>query len=226
MTERRRVEVATRHIDLEIYAPDETPAPGILLLHELFGLRDYIREDARDLASRGYLVHVPDLFTGGSVRYCVRSLVMSSGRKNREDSGPNQEVHQLLDGLKDDPRCNGRLGMLGMCLSGGFVIQMAKRPDMVAPVLFHHSLGQGDAGLPASESLDTVTRLQGHWARRDVFCPAARRERLAERLGDRLEAHVYDMPHGFRSVSRDLPEAPLVWERTLRFFEEHLAGVR
>lgn len=222
MMDRRRVSVASRDIDLEIYLPAETPAPGLLLLHELFGLRDYIREDAQDLASHGYLVHVPNLFTGGAVRYCVRNLVQTAGRQNRADSGPNLEVHTLLDGLKSDPHCNGRLGMLGACLSGGFVIQMAKRPDMAAPVLYHHSLGQEGAGVPESESLDTVTRLQGHWARRDTFCPAARRERLAERLGDRLEAHVYDMPHGFRSVSRRRPEAPLVWERTLRFFDQHL----
>jgi len=222
MTETRRLPVATRDIEVEIYPPDETPAPGILLLHELFGLRDYIREDASDLASRGYLVFVPDLFTGGAVRYCVRAMVMQAGRDNRETSDPNREVHQLLDALKADPRCNGRLGMLGACLSGGFVIQMAKRPDMAAPVLYHHSLGMKNGGVPDDESLDTVTRLQGHWSRRDVFCPAARRQRLAERLGDRLEAHVYDMPHGFRSVSRGRPEAPLVWQRTLRFFAEHL----
>ncbi|MEM9694914.1 MAG: dienelactone hydrolase family protein, partial [Myxococcota bacterium] len=133
-----------------------------------------------------------------------------------------REIHVLLDTLKADPRCDGRLGMVGMCLSGGFVIQMARRPDMAAPVLYHHSLGQEGAGVPDDEPLDDVVRLQAHFARRDVFCPPRRRRRLEERLEGRIDAFTYDLPHGFRSVARSTEGAALAWERTLRFFDEHL----
>ena len=221
--EKIQVSAQGREIDVEVYAPaGGEPAPGILLLHELFGLLDCYREDAQDLADRGYLVYLPDLFTGGASKYCIRAMVSEAARKNRSTNGPNLEVHDLLDALKADERCNDRLGMIGMCLTGGFVLHMAKRDDMQAPVIYHHSLGLQGSGVPKEESLAEIKVLQGHWAKRDPFCPAKRRNRLINELGDRVEAHVYNMPHGFRSVSRSMKDSALVWDRTLDFFERQL----
>ena len=220
----KTITLPTRQIEVEVYAPAQTSEklPAILLLHELFGILDVYREDAQDLADRGYLVYVPNLFSGGAVKYCIRAMVSKAGRINAADSEVNQEIHVLLDALKADPRSNGRLGMLGQCLTGGYVIQMAKRDDMLAPVVYHHSLGIQGAGVPNNESLDEVRILQGHWATVDPFCPATKRNKLIQQLGDRVEAYTYNMPHGFRSVSRGLPEAKVVWQRTVDFFEREL----
>ena len=218
------ITLPTRQIEVEVYAPASSSekAPAILLLHELFGILDVYREDAQDLADRGYLVYVPNLFSGGTVKYCIRAMVSKAGRINAADSEVNQEIHVLLDALKADPRSNGRLGMLGQCLTGGYVIQMAKREDMLAPVVYHHSLGREGAGVPENESLDDIRILQGHWSSVDPYCPAKRRNQLIEQLGDRVEAYIYNMPHGFRSVSRGLPEAKVVWQRTVEFFDREL----
>ena len=219
----KKVLAQGRQIDVEVYTPPtEQPAPGILYLHELIGLVDSYREDAQELATKGYLVYLPDLYTDGAARYCVRAMVMEAGRKNRSHSGPNLEVHDLLDAMMADARCNGRLGMIGQCLTGGFVLHMAKRPEMKAPVIYHHSLGTEGSGVPDDESLDEVQLIQGHWAKRDPFCPAKRRNKLIRDLGDRLEAHVYDRPHSFRSFMRDSAESRLAWERTLAFFKKQL----
>lgn len=221
--EKRRLVLPERSIDVEVYLPgDGEPSPGILLLHELYGLIDCYREDAADLAARGYLVYVPDLYTDGAARYCIRAMVQSAGRNNRADSPLNREVHAMLDVLKADRACNGRLGMLGACLTGGFVLQMAKRNDMLAPVVYHHSLGLQGSGVPDIENLDDVRILQGHWSKIDPFCPSRRRNKLINALGERVEAHVYNLPHGFRSVSRGLPGSRLVWRRTVDFFEREL----
>ncbi len=220
----KKITLPTRQIEVEVYAPKETSesVPSILLLHELFGILDVYREDAQDLADRGYLVYVPNLFDGGAVKYCIRAMVSKAGRSNAADSGVNQEIHVLLDALKSDPRSNGRLGMLGQCLTGGYVIQMAKREDMLAPVVYHHSLGIEGVGVPKKESLDDIRILQGHWANVDPFCPKSKREKLIQQLGDRVEAYTYNMPHGFRSVSRGMPEAKVVWQRTVDFFDREL----
>ena len=117
----KTITLPTRKIEVEVYAPAQTSekVPAILLLHELFGILDVYREDAQDLANRGYLVYVPNLFSGGAVKYCIRAMVSKAGRINAADSEVNQEIHVLLDALKADPRSNGRLGMLGQCLTGG-----------------------------------------------------------------------------------------------------------
>lgn len=219
----KKLTVGDRKINVEVYAPaNKKPTAGILLLHELFGLIDCYREDAADLAERGYLVYVPDLYSGNPLRYCIRAMVSAAGMQNRADNPLNLEINDLVDQLKADPLCNGRLGILGACLTGGFVLQMAKREDMLAPVVYHHSLGLKGSGVPANESLDGVKVLQGHWARIDPLCPASRRNKLQAQLGDRLERYEYNMPHGFRSVSRGLPESKIVWQRTVEFFDKHL----
>ena len=214
-----------RTIQLEIYKP-ATPiqAPGILYLHELFGLLDVYRKDAEELARRGYLVYLPDMYSGKKINYCVRSMVHEAGRNNRSDNPLLEEVNHLLDQLKREPNCNGKLGMIGMCLTGGFVIHCAMREDMEAPVIYHHSFGLEGAGLPTAEEprLVNVKRMQGHFSKGDIFCPAKRRNRLKVLLEDRLESHLYPAPHGFRSVSRGSKSGAKVWERTLRFFEDHL----
>ena len=70
--------------------------------------------------------------------------------------------------------------------------------------------------------LARIKRMQGHWSRVDPFCPARRRQRLQDALGDRLDAHIYNIPHGFRSTARKLPAAQLAWQRTLAFYDRHL----
>lgn len=222
-TETRSLALADRSINIEIFSPrDAKTAPGILYLHDIFGLRDWCREDAADLAAKGYLVWLPDLYSGQRRQYCIKQIFREAGRNNRANNPLNTEIHHLLDSLKADAQCNGKLGMTGACLTGGFVLQMAKRDDMLAPVVYHHSFGLQGSGLPNNESSDSITRLQGHWAKKDIFCPAKRRNQLINELGDRVDAHLYNMPHGFRSLSRNYPEAPLVWTRTLQFFDQHL----
>ena len=223
--ELKTISLPTRQIEIEVYTSSTETSenvPAILLLHELFGVLDCYREDAQDLADRGYLVYVPNLFSGGAVRYCIRAMVTKAGRTNAADSDMNKEIHALLDALKADPRSNGRLGMLGQCLTGGYVIQMAKRDDMLAPVIYHHSLGVEGVGVPKTETLDDIRILQGHWSTVDPYCPAKKREKFIEQLGDRVEAYTYNMPHGFRSLSRGLPASKLVWQRTVDFYDREL----
>ncbi len=50
-------------------------APGILLLHELYGLVDWNRQSAADLCHRRYPVCVPDLYTDGASKYCISAMV-------------------------------------------------------------------------------------------------------------------------------------------------------
>lgn len=215
-----------RDIEIEIYRPKGKPvAAGILYLHEIYGVIAPYREDAQALADAGYLVYLPNLYSGDSGRkYCVRAIVNTVGRVNSADSPLYKEIAELIELQKQDPACNGQLGMIGMCLTGGYVIQAAMREGIEAPVIFHHSLGREGAGIPHNEEaeLANVKRLQGHWSRVDPFCPKQRRQRLKTLLGDRLDDHVYNIPHGFRSLARKTKASALAWQRTLAFFEQHL----
>lgn len=216
-----------RTIDVEYYRPPtgRGPWPGVLLLHELFGLTSQVRADARALAREGYLVMAPNLYSDGMARYCMKHFFSRDALDNRSDAEAVREVHELLDRLKQHPDCNGRLGMIGMCMTGGFVLQMARRDDLAAPVVFHHSFGVRGTGLADEDAAAVRNVVQGHFAAQDRICPRTKFEGLARQLGDRLEMNVYDgVGHGLRSTFRHTPQGEEAWQRTLAFFREQLAA--
>lgn len=219
------MDVGGRTIRGELYVPQgDGPWPGVVLLHELFGLNSHVRADARSLARHGYLVLAPNLYSGSARSYCMKMVFSPQAQQNRGDFAPTQEVHRCLDFLKTEPLCNGKLGMIGMCLTGGFVLQMARRDDLTAPVVFHHSFGTRGGGMPSDEAADVKHTILGHFAELDArFCPKARVDKLKADLGDRLIVNMYDgVGHGLRSVFRHTPQGAEAWERTLAFFAEHL----
>ena len=227
--ERAAHAVGRRTIDVEYYLPEGAgPArrvPGVLLLHELFGVTSNVRADARALAREGYLVMAPDLYSGGARSYCMKFFFSRAAVENRSDAEGAQEIHRLLDHLKEHPACNGKLGMIGMCLTGGYVLQMARRDDLAAPVVFHHSFGVRGSGIPEADARDIRATVQGHFAEGDRLCPRRRVEALAAQLGDRLEVNMYQgAGHGLRSVFRHSAPGEEAWQRTLAFFRTQLAG--
>jgi carboxymethylenebutenolidase len=216
--------IGGRSIDVEYYRPTGTgPWPGVLLLHEMFGLTSHVRADARALAREGYLVMAPNLYTGGMGRYCMKFFFSAAALANRSDTPQAAEIHELLDRLKAEADCNGRIGMIGMCMTGGFVLQMARRGDIDAPVVFHHGFGVRGSGIADADAAEIDVLVQGHFAGDDRVCPRAKVEALARQLGERLEVNVYDgVGHGLRSAFRHTPQSDEAWQRTLGFFQEQL----
>jgi carboxymethylenebutenolidase len=222
--EKRAVAVGRRTIDVELYRPATAgPWPGVLLLHELLGLTSAVRADARGLAREGFLVMAPDLYTDGFGRYCIRTFFSRDVLANRADSEPVAEVHRLLDLLKAEPDCNRRIGMIGMCMTGGFVLQMARRDDVAAPVVYHHGFGVRGSGISDADAADIRGPVQGHFLTGDRICPRARVEALAAQLGDRIEVNLYPgRGHGLRSALRHTPASEEAWQRTVAFLHEQL----
>jgi carboxymethylenebutenolidase len=222
------IAVGRRTVDAEIYRPSGAgPWPGVLILHELFGLNDHVRADARDLAAHGYLTMAPDLYSGeGAARYCMRAFFRPQGLLNHADGEAVAEVHRLLDELKAMPDCNGRLGMIGMCLTGGFVLHMAKRDDLAAPVVYHHAFGLRGPGIHEGDLAAVRGPIQAHFADQDtVLCPKNRVDALARALGDRLQPTTHrGAGHGLRSRFRNTPAGRDAWQATLAFLSDQLAA--
>ena len=221
----RRIDTGRHKIDVHVFPPKNADhkAPGILYLHELFGIQRGYVEDAQELADAGYLVYLPNLYTNGPLSYCIRAAVLEF--RNPSTGTLNQEINALLDVLSKDQLCNGALGMVGMCITGGFVLHMAQRKDMQAPVMYHHYLGLFGAGVPKKEegSLSQIQHIQGHWCKFDLISPERKRKKLKELLSSRLDCQVHPkVKHGIRSQSRDLPEAQKAWDSTKAFFDRHL----
>jgi carboxymethylenebutenolidase len=100
------------------------PAPGVVVVHEAFGLNADIRELCDRFATMGFHAVAPDLLArGGMVRCLVaimRALETGHGR-------PFAEVAAARAWLSDREDCTGRIGIAGFCLGGGFAVLMANR---------------------------------------------------------------------------------------------------
>jgi carboxymethylenebutenolidase len=100
------------------------PGPGLVVLHEAFGLTEDIRSIADRFAARGYLALAPDLFSWGMSARCLvasfRSILSGKGRAFDDIRGARDHV-AALDG------CNGQVGVIGFCMGGGFALLCAPR---------------------------------------------------------------------------------------------------
>ncbi len=107
------------------------PWPGVVVIHEVFGMNDDIRQSADRLAAAGYLTLAPDLYGWGSTPRCLqatfRSLLSGHGRAYDDIEGARQALAR-----RDD--CTGRVGVIGFCMGGGFALLAATRGfDAAAP---------------------------------------------------------------------------------------------
>lgn len=220
-----KLELATRTVEAWFYPAGQRRAPGIVFLHDLTGLQRVNHKTAAILAEEGFHVLLPDLYTGmGRNRYCVRFLFDEMIRNNEPRSNePLQEVLEILDHFKAFPEVDQHeIGFVGQCLTGGFVLHAAIRPEVKAPVVFHHSFGRKGSGIPATCSALISNKIQGHYVYMDPFCPPGRIRQLEQELGDRLDKHMYTLPHGIPHLFFRNAQGRKAFDRMMQFFREHL----
>lgn len=110
-----------------VEAIDRTgPRPGVVLVHDILGMGDDMREQADWLATAGFDVVMPDLYSRSSRATCVprtmRALMAREG-----DAW--HDIRAARQWLLDRPGGNGRIGVLGFCMGGAFALLLAAGPD-------------------------------------------------------------------------------------------------
>jgi carboxymethylenebutenolidase len=100
------------------------PWPGVVAIHEAFGVDPVMRRQADRLARAGYLTLLPDLYSDGGAARCVlgtfRSLFAGHGK-------PFADIDAARSWLRDQPECTGKVGVIGFCMGGAFALVSANR---------------------------------------------------------------------------------------------------
>ena len=105
--------------------PDgDGPWPGVVMVHEAFGLDDVMLRLADRIAAAGYLTLAVDLYSAGGARRCLvstmRAMIKGEGRAFAD-------IETGRQWLLDSPDCTGKLGVIGFCMGGGFALVVAGR---------------------------------------------------------------------------------------------------
>jgi carboxymethylenebutenolidase len=199
------------------------------VIHEIFGLTDWIRSVADQLAADGFIAVAPDFLSGkgpggkgsGSVDVdTARSLI-------RELDGG--EIVRRLDAAAryatSLPAAAKRFATMGFCWGGGISFSYAtQQPDLSAAVVYYGTS-------PATETLGGVkARVLGLYggddARVNATIPDAEKE--MKRLGKRFENEIYEgAGHGFLRAQDGREGANLratekAWPRTVEFLKKTL----
>jgi len=206
-------------------AAPEAPGryPGVLVIQEVWGLVENIKDISRRLAMEGYVALAVDLYDGKTV------VNLEDGRRIRENISEEKMLKDINAGfayLKSLPNVKPNLiGSVGYCMGGGLSLKLAcENRELAAAVVFY---GRNPS------PIDLVKNIQcpilGNYAGEDRGITEADVNLLRDTLAK--YGKIYDIkiypgaPHGFFNDTRESyrPEAARdAWQRVLDFYNKNL----
>jgi len=218
---------------LAVPAEGAGPWPGVVVIHEAFGLNADIRGKADQMAAHGYVALAPDLYEHKAWIRCIRSAFTQL----RAQSGPAFETldaaRSFLAGRAD---CTGHTGVIGFCMGGGFALLCATRDGFSVA-----AINYGEVPKDAEAALAGACPVVGSFGARDLM-GTSHPERLRRALTVLQIPHDVEVypgsGHRFMSPSSGVggavakltrmsyqpADAASAWQRIYAFFGKHLAS--
>jgi len=210
-----------------LVVPEGGSGPGVVVIQEWWGLTSHIADVANRLAAEGFVALAPDLYGGATTHDADEA-----GRLMQDL--PVDQAARDLGGAVDyllasDEVTSSTVGVVGFCMGGGFVLQLAaQQGDRITAAVPYYGLGQG-----VPDDFHSVTApIQGHYGENDQFFPvdAAREQEQkirAESQGS-VEFFYYPAGHAFHNDKDKLGTydekcATQAWQRTVDFLRTNLA---
>lgn len=130
---------------------DDTAAgrrPGVLVVHEWWGLNDFARKKAEQVAELGYVALAVDLYGDGLTTSDREEAARLSGQFKSDPARLRRRIQAGLEALAREPNVDaGRIAAIGFCFGGTTVLQLAySGADVAGVVSFHGGLAVPAAG--------------------------------------------------------------------------------
>ena len=212
--------------------PSTQTYAGIVLIQEILGVNQNMRQTADDYAKEGYLVLVPDLYWRLEPGVQLDSEIKEQWTKGFKlleafdvDSGI-EDLKASLSFLRRYPGSTGKAGSLGFCLGGKLAYLMATRTDADANVSYY--------GVDIDKNLAEATKIQKplllHMGKNDEYVVPSDQAAIQQELKNIPLVTIYQYEgagHGFSregSSAYRPAAAELAHERTRAFLKQHLGS--
>ncbi|MCG6938067.1 MAG: dienelactone hydrolase family protein [Gammaproteobacteria bacterium] len=124
--------------------------PGVLVVHEWWGLNDYARKRARMLAELGYTALAVDMYGDGKTADHPDDAGKFAGEVRNNMPAAEARFRAAMELLRSQPSVDrDKIAAIGYCFGGGVVLEMARRGlDLKGVASFHGSLGTAEPAQP------------------------------------------------------------------------------
>lgn len=205
------------------------PKPGIVVIQEIFGVNQVMRDLTDWYASQGYVALCPDLFWRIEPGIDITDKTEEEWKQAFDLFGKfdvekgTADIAATIDTLR--PMTSGKVGAVGYCLGGQLAYLTACHTSSDASVGYY--------GVNIQNRLDDAkgikTPLMLHVAGKDEFVPPEAQEQIVSGLRDNAQVTIHrypDMDHAFArpgGAHYDKKTADEANDRTIKFFQRHLA---
>jgi carboxymethylenebutenolidase len=209
--------------------PAQTPAPGVVVVQEWWGLVPQIQRTCDRLAEAGFVALAPDLFHGDIAEHTEMDLAAELMNTLPPDRAA-RDMGAAVDALLANPDVDGdSVGVVGFCMGGMLALVLAaQQGDRVGAVVPFYGAPLGD-GAPDWSGLSAP--VLGHYAEEDAFFPVDAVLALGEELADLGKDVTFVMypglGHAFGNEENalgtyDADATAQAWARTLDFLHARL----
>ncbi len=108
------------------------PFPALVVIHEWWGLNDWVKGQASKLADQGYVSLAIDLYRG---KVATTPDMAHEIMRGVPEDRAKRDLHAAVEFLKSQPNVKkDRIGAIGWCMGGGYALDVAlQEPDLAAP---------------------------------------------------------------------------------------------
>jgi carboxymethylenebutenolidase len=203
-----KVKQGTREVQCFLVFPEvKKKAPAVVVIHEIFGLSDWARSVADQLAEAGYIAIAPDLLSG-----------MASGGGGTKELGGRDALTRAVSSLPPDqvtadlnavtayvaklPACNGKVAVAGFCWGGGQSFRFATNNKQIKAAFVFYGTGPDREEDIARINCPVYGFYGGNDARVDATIPQS--AELMKKDGKSYEPVTYEgAGHGFMRAGED-----------------------
>jgi carboxymethylenebutenolidase len=208
-----------------LYTPaGKGPFPAVIVIHEYWGLNDWVKEQASKLADQGYEALAIDLYRG---RVATTPDMAHELMRGVPEDRAKRDLHAAFEFLQSQPNVKkNRVGAIGWCMGGGYSLDVAlQEPTLAAGVINYGHLATDPEALKKINA--PILGLFGGQDRGITPDDVHKFEAAMKQLGKKIDVKIYDdAGHGFENPNNKdgyrADDAVDAWKRTGSFLADIL----